>query len=316
MEALTAQTPGAAEDLGVSNSAIEISQVCKRFGRGSQVLKDVSLRIAPGEMVALIGASGSGKSTLIRTIAGLTPIDDKSDCESRINIFGESMQARGRVTGRAGALRARVGVIFQQFNLVGRLSVLTNVSLGLLGQVPHWRGALGRFTRDEKLQAMRALHRVGIEEQALKRGSELSGGQQQRAAIARTLVQGADVLLADEPIASLDPSSARRVMDILSDLNEREGITLLVSLHQVEYAMRYCPRTVALRDGEVVYDGPSAALTPAFLGELYGAESKELFLPGLEEPGEDRPEPTRLWDPHAMNGGSLPSDNVAVAGNA
>jgi phosphonate transport system ATP-binding protein len=138
---------------------------------------------------------------------------------------------------------------------------------------------------------MRALQRVGIEQHALKRGADLSGGQQQRAAIARTLVQGAEVLLADEPIASLDPSSARRVMDILADLNRREGITVLVSLHQVEYALRYCRRTVALRDGEVVYDGPSEALTPAFLGELYGAESTELFLPGMEEEAFERPAP-------------------------
>jgi phosphonate transport system ATP-binding protein len=270
-------------------------------------------------MVALIGASGSGKSTLIRAIAGLTPIDD-GPTGSGIHIFGQAMQARGRVSGEAGALRARVGVIFQQFNLVSRLSVLTNVMLGLLGQVPRWRGSLCRFTHDEKQRAMRALQRVGIAEHALKRGSELSGGQQQRAAIARTLVQGAEALLADEPIASLDPNSARRVMDIMSDLNRREGITVLVSLHQVEYALRYCPRTVALRDGGVVYDGPSSSLTPAFLGELYGAESKELFLSGLEEPrraGQHAIDRDSLWDRPAMNGGGLrPRDDVAIAGHA
>ena len=117
--------------------------------------------------------------------------------------------------------------------------------------------------------------------QAMQRGSTLSGGQQQRAAIARSLVQGAELLIADEPIASLDPSSARKIMDILSDLNQSDGITVMVSLHQVEYALNYCPRTIALRDGEIVYDGPSQALTQDFLGELYGAESEELFLPGL-----------------------------------
>lgn len=261
--------------------AIEISQVCKCFTRGTPVLSDIDLKVNRGEMVALIGASGSGKSTLLRTIAGLTPID-RTEC-SQISIFGTPIQSAGRITREAKTLRAQVGVVFQQFNLVSRLSVLTNVLLGLLGQVPAWRGSLGCFTRNEKHHAMRALQRVGIEQHALKRGSQLSGGQQQRAAIARTLVQGAEVLLADEPIASLDPSSARRVMDILADLNRREGITVLVSLHQVEYAMRYCRRTIALRDGEVVYDGPSEALTPAFLGELYGAESTELFLPGMED---------------------------------
>src|SRR5262249_7873525 len=150
-------------------------------------------------------------------------------------IFGQAIQSQGRVTNAAGVLRARVGIVFQQFNLVSRLSVLTNVLLGLLGQISRWRGTFGQFTQDERKRAMRALTRVGIEQHALKRGSELSGGQQQRAAIARTLLQGADVLIADEPIASLDPSSARRVMDILADLNKHEGITVLVSLHQVEY---------------------------------------------------------------------------------
>jgi phosphonate transport system ATP-binding protein len=150
-----------------------------------------------------------------------------------------------------------------------------------------WRGTLGRFSPDEKRLAMQALSRVGIAEQALKRGSELSGGQQQRAAIARTLVQGAEILIADEPIASLDPSAARRVMDILADLNREDGITVLVSLHQVEYALLYCPRTIALRDGQVVYDGPSEALTPNFLGELYGAESETLILaPSIRHPDD------------------------------
>ncbi len=192
------------------------------------------------------------------------------------------MQERGRIAASAKTLRSRVGIVFQQFNLVPRLSVLTNVCLGFLGRIPAWRGTLGRFTRDEKLRAMQALHRVGIGEQALKRGSELSGGQQQRAAIARTLVQGADILIADEPIASLDPSAARRVMDILAKLNREDGTTVLVSLHQVEYALSYCPRTIALRNGQIVYDGPSSALTAEFLAELYGAESEQLFLPGLD----------------------------------
>ena len=276
----------------MSQTAIDVSNVCKSFQRGKPVLKDVSLSLETGEMVALIGASGSGKSTLIRSIAGLTPIDrrsrkanDNSPC--CINIFGTPIQKDGRVSGDAKAIRSRVGIVFQQFNLVSRLSLLKNVLLGLLGQIPHWRGCLGRFTDAEKLKAMAALRRVGIDEHALKRGSELSGGQQQRAAIARTLLQGAEVLIADEPIASLDPSSARRVMDILATLNREEGITILVSLHQVEFALRYCPRTIALRDGEVVYDGPSDTLTPQFLGELYGAESKELFLPGMDKGTEE-----------------------------
>ena len=193
-----------------------------------------------------------------------------------------------------------------------RLSVLTNVCLGLLGQIPSLRGTFARFSPDEKRRVMHALQRVGIAEHALKRGSELSGGQQQRAAIARTLVQGSEILIADEPIASLDPKSARRVMDILAELNRADGITILVSLHQVEYALIYCPRTIALRDGRVVYDGPSSRLTPAFLADLYGAESEELFLPGLlgdhrTAPAPEPAEPAYAdmdWAPLAAGRGS------------
>lgn len=264
----------------MATPAIDVSAICKTYRGKTTVLKDVSLTIDKGEMVALIGASGSGKSTLIRSIAGLIPID-AAETGGQIRLLGQTMQRGGRISATAASLRARVGVIFQQFNLVPRLSVLTNVCLGLLGQIPGWRGTVGAFSRVEKQRAMVALARVGIAEHALKRGTELSGGQQQRAAIARTLLQGADVLIADEPIASLDPSSARRVMDILSDLNRQDNITVLVSLHQVEYALNYCPRTVALRAGRIVYDGPSAALTPAFLNELYGADSEELFLPEM-----------------------------------
>jgi len=266
---------------GVPSAAIEVIGVAKSFRPGTPVLQDIGFSIERGEMVALIGASGSGKSTLIRAIAGLVSIDraaSRSAAAGKIRVLGEPIQEDGRICASAARLRARVAIIFQQFNLVPRLTVLTNVCLGLLGQIPGWRGTLARFRSSEKRRAMQALARVAIAEHALKRGSELSGGQQQRAAIARTLVQGATVLIADEPIASLDPRAARRVMDILAALNREDKITVLVSLHQVEYALSYCRRTIALRDGRIVYDGPSSALTPSFLGELYGAESEELFL--------------------------------------
>jgi len=261
-----------------TEAVLDVRRTSKSFGH-MRVLNDVSLTIRRGEMVGLIGASGSGKSTLIRTIAGLTPIDaDRRTGEAgSILLFGQPIQQRGRIARAATALRVRVGVIFQQFNLVPRLSVLTNVCLGLLGRLPALKATFGRFTLAEKQHAMAALARVGIAEHALKRGCDLSGGQQQRAAIARTLVQGAEFIVADEPIASLDPSSARRVMDILADLNRRDDITVLVSLHQVEYALKYCPRTIALKAGQVVYDGPSRALTPEFLNSIYGAESSDLF---------------------------------------
>ncbi len=278
-------------------NAIKITNVYKSFGFKKTVLKNINLSIDKGEMVALIGASGSGKSTLIRTISGLITIDKSSDNKDKsISILGTDIQKNGRVLKSANHLRSRTGVVFQQFNLVPRLSVLVNVLLGNLGQIPRWRGSLGWFTHEEKQKAMLALERVGIAPQALQRGSTLSGGQQQRAAIARTLVQGAEIIIADEPIASLDPNSARRVMEILSRLNQEDGITILVSLHQVEYAMRYCPRTVALRDGEVVYDGPSENLTPDFLNELYGAESKELFLPGFNKTSQQDVEASDTQD--------------------
>ncbi|MCW5691701.1 MAG: phosphonate ABC transporter ATP-binding protein [Pseudolabrys sp.] len=272
------------------DTVIEAKGISKSYLRGVPVLDDVSLSLRRGEMVALIGASGSGKSTLIRSIAGLIPIDKASGNGKagggHIHVLGQSIQRGGRISC-ARNLRARIGVIFQQFNLVPRLSLLTNVCFGLLGRVPSARGTLGRFSDDEKRIAMQALARVGIAEHALRRANDLSGGQQQRAAIARSLVQGAELLIADEPIASLDPASSRRVMDLLADMNRNDGLTVLVSLHQVEYAMKYCPRTIALKDGKIAYDGPSSALTPAFLNRIYGAESEELFLPSFGAGGND-----------------------------
>ena len=263
-----------------SEPIVQARRISKSYGR-TRVLKGIDLEIHRGEMVGLIGASGSGKSTLIRAIAGLTALDRSPDDSTagtgEILLFSQPMQRRGRIAASANALRARTGVVFQQFNLVPRLSVLTNVCLGRLGRMPLLRATLCQFSMDEKRHAMRALARVGIAEHALKRGCDLSGGQQQRAAIARTLVQGAELILADEPIASLDPSAARRVMDILAALNQQDRITVLVSLHQVEYALRYCPRIIALQAGEIVYDGPSEALTPELLTTIYGAESDDVF---------------------------------------
>ncbi len=262
-------------------AAIRIRELRKTFAGGRRALDGVSLEIVPGEMVALIGASGSGKSTLIRHVAGLVAADRQEG--GAVEVFGRPVQRDGRIAGGVGRIRRRVGVVFQQFNLVPRLRVITNVLVGRLGAMPAWRGALGLFTRAERGEAMRALARVGIAETAMQRAATLSGGQQQRAAIARTLVQGAEIVLADEPIASLDPASAKRVMEILTAINRDDGITVLVSLHQVEYARRYCPRTIAMRGGRVVYDGPSRALTLDFLREIYGEASEELILPDAAE---------------------------------
>ena len=185
-----------------SEALIDVTRVSKCFERGVRVLDDVTFSVPRGAMVALIGASGSGKSTLIRALAGLVAVEkvrdrNTQDGSGSIVLFGRPIQRDGRIVRGAKELRVRVGVIFQQFNLVPRLSVLTNVCLGFLGRMPFVRGTLSNFTMDEKRRAMYALTRVGMAEHALKRGSDLSGGQQQRAAIARTLVQGAELLIAD-----------------------------------------------------------------------------------------------------------------------
>jgi phosphonate transport system ATP-binding protein len=258
-------------------SAIEIVELSKTFHGGRKALDAISLSIRPGEMVALIGASGSGKSTLLRHTTGLITADRNGETGA-ISVLGRVVQTQGRLASDVRAVRAEIGVISQQFNLVDRLSVLTNVLLGRLGRIPAWRGCLGLFNDAEKHAAMEALNRVHMGEYAMQRASTLSGGQQQRVAIARALVQKAQVILADEPIASLDPGSCHRVMETLADINKKDGITVMVSLHQVDYAIRYCPRTVAMRDGAVIFDGPSKALTADFLNDLYGAESEELML--------------------------------------
>ena len=258
------------------DDAIRIERLSKTFDGGRKVLDEVALRIAPGEMVALIGASGSGKSTLMRHIAGFIQSDPQP---SYIDILGRPIQRDGRIVREVRSIRTDLGFVFQQFNLVNRLSVITNVLTGTLSRVPLWRSLLFLFTHEEKAQALAALAEVGIGELAYRRAGTLSGGQQQRAALARTLIQRAKIILADEPIASLDPESARKVMDLLKRLNGEHGLTVLVSLHQVDFAMKYCARTIALHRGHVVYDGPSSALTPHLLRHLYGSGAEELLAP-------------------------------------
>jgi phosphonate transport system ATP-binding protein len=253
------------------NAAIRITGLRKTYGKRA-ALDSVHLEVLPGEMVALIGASGSGKSTLLRHVAGLVRGE-----AGEVLVNGEPVQSAGRLSPRVRRVRAGVGFVFQQFNLVGRLPLLLNVMTGMLHRLPLWRSLPRLFARRELALGMEALRRVGIEAHAAQRASTLSGGQQQRAAIARALVQGARIVLADEPIASLDPESSRRVMEILARINREDRCTVVVSLHQVNVALRYCPRTVALQAGRVVYDGPSANLTPALLRELYGADAGEIL---------------------------------------
>ncbi len=251
-----------------SMSHIRIERLTKRYDE-TPALDGVSLEIGKGSMVGLIGPSGSGKSTLLRLLSGLV-VGNRGEANGGIWVGGRLIQANGRLDRDIRNTRGKIGFVFQQFNLVNRLSVMTNVLVGCLKEVPLWRSLLMWFTRAERAAALEALHRVGIPEQAWKRASDLSGGQQQRAAIARALVQRAEVVLADEPIASLDPESSRRVMETLSRINREDNITVVVSLHQVDIAMRYCPRVVGLKHGRIVYDGAASDLTPEILQDLYG----------------------------------------------
>jgi len=266
-------------DLSTSMSdaaVLSVRNVSKSFGQ-RRALDSVSLNVAKGEMIALIGPSGSGKSTLLRSISALQTIDGGA---GRIEAFGAAIQENGRISGRVREARTRIGMIFQQFNLVGRLTLFSNVVLGSLGRIGPVRGLFGRWPDETKQAAMAALHRVGVADYASQRANTLSGGQQQRGAIARALVQKAKVILADEPVASLDPVSARRVMEILRELNRQDGLTVVVTLHQVDYAMRYCDRVVALKAGKVVYDGPADGLDKPKLIDIYGPEFEDVFWEG------------------------------------
>ncbi len=254
--------------------AIEVTALSKSF-KGKSALQNVFCTIKQGEMVALVGASGSGKSTLLRHINGLHAGDSGS-----VTIFGTALQTDGRFHSKIRYLRSQIGCIFQQFNLVNRLSVIENVLVGNLSRLSLVRSTLRLFTQEEKLQALAALERVGILEQAYKRASMLSGGQQQRVAIARCLVQGAKIILADEPIASLDPESSRKVMELLVELNRQNGITVVTSLHQIQYVRSYFNRAIALREGTVMFDGATVELNDTRLEEIYGSAANELVMRG------------------------------------
>ena len=252
--------------------ALNISALTKHFDR-KRALNNISLEVQSGEIVALIGPSGSGKSTLLRHLAGLQISDKK--IATKIIVNDQVVQQNGKLSSSVRKTRSNIGVIFQQFNLINRLDVITNVLIGGLGTIPRWRGTLGLFNKVEKAQALAALERVGLSEIATQRASTLSGGQQQRVAIARSLMQRATVILADEPIASLDPNSARIVMQSLHDLQKYDGKTVIVTLHQVEYARQYCDRVIGLVDGRIAFDVKVQALTDDVIEQLYGSPKPE-----------------------------------------
>ncbi|OXY80407.1 phosphonate ABC transporter ATP-binding protein [Oceanimonas doudoroffii] len=273
----------------MSNNIIEVRRLSKTFDN-KKALKEISLDISHGGITALLGPSGSGKSTLLRHLSGLVCSDRQEGTE--IRVLGQLVQSEGRAASQVRGCRARAGYIFQQFNLVNRLSVLTNVLIGALGSTARWRTLTGRFTPEQRRQAMQALERVGMAAFAEQRVSTLSGGQQQRVAIARSLMQQAHIIFADEPIASLDPESARTVMELLKDINEREGIPVVVTLHQVDYALKYCQHLVALREGEVFYQGAAEAITEGELASLYTQSRPDSRVPASDAAAGVRPRST------------------------
>ena len=243
----------------------DLRNVTRRFG-GHIAVNDVCLSIPQGQMVGVIGRSGAGKSTLLRMINRL------ADPTSGSLHFGETEVSSLKGAGLRNWQRD-CAMIFQQFNLVPRLDVMTNVMLGRLNHRSTAMSLMGVFTREERIAALAALERLGIEQTALQPAGTLSGGQQQRVAIARALMQTPKMLLADEPIASLDPLNARIVMDALKDINEREGITVITNLHTLDTARAYCERIIGMAAGRVVFDGPPEALDAEAVTTIYGTSA-------------------------------------------
>lgn len=242
----------------------ELKNVTRRFGKKLAV-DSVTLDIPQGQMVGIIGRSGAGKSTLLRMINRL-----QEPSSGTIHFGGVEVSGL-----RGQALRnwqRDCAMIFQQFNLVPRLDVLTNVMLGRLNHRSTMLSLLNVFSREERIHAIAALERLGIEQTALQAAGTLSGGQQQRVAIARALMQNPKMVLADEPIASLDPLNAKIVMDALRDINEREGITVITNLHTLDTARNYCERIVGMAGGRVVFDGKPSELTTEAVKEIYGTD--------------------------------------------
>jgi phosphonate transport system ATP-binding protein len=241
--------------------ALQIRGLRKQYGT-KVALDRVDLRVKPGEFVVLLGPSGAGKSTIFRCVTGLVAADS-----GEIDMLGARMDGlRGR---RLREIRRSIGLIFQQFNLIGRLSAIENVLAGRLGAVPTWRAVLRRFSVEDRQRALAALDRVGLLAETYQRADRLSGGQQQRVAIARVLAQECRVILADEPVASLDPVAASNVLSTLRSVARERGIAVLCSLHQTALAQRYADRIIAMSSGRVVLDAAASSLDAADIYRVY-----------------------------------------------
>ncbi|MCL2140683.1 MAG: phosphonate ABC transporter ATP-binding protein [Dehalococcoidia bacterium] len=249
---------------------LEFQGVCKIYNNTTKALADIAFSVDEGEFVSIIGPSGSGKSTILRCINRLV------DATQGTVIFDESDISHASKKDIREA-RKKIGMIFQHYNLVDRLSVIENVLHGRLGHKSTISGMMGRYTESEKEKAFQILEKLGLVEQAYKRCDELSGGQKQRVGIARSIMQEPKLILCDEPIASLDPSSAKVIMDHLSNINRNMKITCILNLHQVDVALKYASRIIGLTSGRIVYDGPPNHLTKNKIYEIYQSSEGELI---------------------------------------
>ncbi|AXF55903.1 phosphonate ABC transporter ATP-binding protein [Salicibibacter kimchii] len=238
----------------MTETVLELRDVKKVFPDGTEALKGITSTVKKGELISIIGSSGAGKSTLLRSINRL---NDPTGGE--ILFQGKNILSFKRRNLRQ--YRRHMGMIFQGYNLVKRSSVVQNVLHGRLGYMNTLTGGFGRFSKEDSLYALEVLSRVGLKDQAFKRADELSGGQQQRVGIARAIAQNPDILLADEPIASLDPNSSWNVMNYLKEISKEDEITTIVNLHQVDFAREFADRIIGVKAGEIVFDGPPAHLT-------------------------------------------------------
>lgn len=252
---------------------LQIQNLSKTYPNGTQALKNVSFDVKDGEFLVVIGLSGSGKSTLLRCINRLIdPTEGK--------ILWDDVDITTASPAELRRIRRKIGMVFQQFNLVKRSSVLTNVLSGRLGYVNPWMSLIGLWPVEEKRRALEALERVGIADKAASRADALSGGQQQRVGIARALMQDPKLILADEPVASLDPVLSHSILQYLEQLNQ-EGITVICSLHFLDLVHRYATRVVALKDGVKVFEGTAQEIDRAKFKEIYGEEAQEVRAASL-----------------------------------
>lgn len=254
---------------------LQLSELKKRYDTGDYALKGVTLDIPKGQVLALIGPSGAGKSTLIRCVNRLVQPTSGSVKLKEIELTSLSSSALRRA-------RRKMGMIFQEYALVERLTVMENVLSGRLGYVGFWRSYLRNFSSADIQEAFRLLDRVGLKHMADKRADELSGGQRQRVGICRALIQDPDVLLVDEPTASLDPKTSRQIMRLIQELCFERGLTAIINIHDVFLAQMFSQRVVGLELGNVVYDGPPDGLTPEVLTRIYGEEDWSATIKAAE----------------------------------